>query len=174
MKKILPLLASIMLLSACGAGGTSTSGSASSSSEPTSSSSSSKNEHFLTFLNDGELYIDFNFDNAPEGLSIKIGDTTLTAPGKVTMSKDFTYQVSGTFANSINIYSVIDANGSKGVGKGEGIDSEIAKERIERYLGNYSSKQYGYRIYFCLSDKASGWSKTLPGVDEAIRNYSPF
>ena len=174
MKKFLPLIASLLLLGACGSSNPSSSSTPSSqpSSSSSSSESSSAKERFLTFLSDGELYIDFNFENAPEGLSIKVGDTTLTSSGKVTMSENFTYEVTGTFVNPINIYSVIDANGAKGTGKGEGHDAEIAKDRIERYLSNYSRSQYQYRVYFCLSDQPSGWSKTLPGVDGALRSSS--
>lgn len=169
MKKLLPLMASLLLLGAC-----STTDVPDSKPKDTSEQSiaTSVDTHFLTFLEDGEIYVDLNFDNAPAGLSIKIGDTTLTASGKATMTKDFAFEVAGTFVNPINIYSVVDANGVKGVGKGEGFDAEIAKNRIEQYLGNYSRAQSGNRVYFCLSDKANGWSKTLPGVDEAIKSYS--
>lgn len=169
MKRFLPLLASILLLAACGTN-SSTSTPASISSEP--ASQTSQKTDVLTFINDGEIYIDFNFDNAPQGLSLKIGNTTVTESGKATMSKDFAFELNGTFGDSVNIYYVIDAKGSASAGKSEGVDGDRAKSMIERYFANYASKQYEYRVYFCLSDKASGWSKTLPGVDGTIRSYS--
>lgn len=172
MKRLLPLLASILLLTACGAN-SSTSTPASISSEPASQTSqTSQKTNVLAFLNDGEIYIDLNFDNAPQGLSLKIGNTTVTESGKATMSKDFAFELNGTFGNSVNIYYVVDAKGSAAAGKSEGVDGDQAKSMIERYFANYASKKYEYRVYFCLSDKASGWSKTLPGVDETIRSYS--
>ena len=170
MKKLLPLMACLMLLTACGANNNS-SKAAEQSSAPTASSTPADN-HKLTFLEDGEIYIDFNFNTAPAGLSIKIGDTTLTASGKAKMSKDFTYEINGTFAASVNIYSIVDTGEAASANKADGMDAEVVKSRIETYFGNYSSKQYEYRIYFCLSDKANGWSTTLPGVDETIKSYS--
>lgn len=169
MKKFLPLIATMLLLTACG---TSTNPSQPTSTSGDPATSAAKDEHFLTFLSDKEIYIDFNFDNKPEGLSIKIGDTTLTESGKATMSKDISFQVNGTFTNSINIYHVTDAGGSKAAGKAEGLDADQAKTKIENYLEKFFNKQYEYRVYFCLSDKASGWSKTLPGVDGALKSYA--
>ena len=169
MKRFLPLLASILLLTACEIN-SSTSTPTSISSEP--ASQTSQKTDVLTFLNDGEIYIDLNFDNAPQGLSLKIGNTTVTESGKATMSKDFAFELNGTFGDSVNIYYVVDTKGSAAAGKSEGVDGDRAKSMIERYFANYASKQYEYRVYFCLSDKASGWSKTLPGVDETIRSYS--
>lgn len=170
MKKLLPLLASVLLLTACGNNPSTSSGTSNTSIEPPSVTS--EVSHVLTFLNDGEIYIDFNFQNAPEGLAIKVGETTLSASGKATMSQNFTFEVSGTFANSLNIYYCIDANGSVGGGKSNGVDAEIVKDRIDRYLTNFSSRQYEYRVYFCLSDQENGWSKTLEGVDGAMRSFA--
>ena len=171
--KFLPLLASLMFVTACGQ--TNASQSQAPAQDPSSATQQSQQvqeEYKLTFLQNAEIYIDFNFTNAPAGLAIKIGETTLTASGKATMTKDFTFEVQGTFTNKINIYHVIDTGTARSAGKGEGMDAAVAKERIERYISNFSSKQYEYRIYFCLSDKANGWSTTLPGVDEAIKEYT--
>ena len=175
MKKIFPFVASLLLLASCGSASSPSSSAqqsqktAEQTSEPTPSSVTN---NVLTFLNDGEIYIDFNFSKAPEGLAIKIGEQTLTTSGKVKMSQNFTYEVSGTFDEKLNVYQVIDTGGAVSAGKGEGVDPAVIQSRIERYLKNFSEKQYGYRIYFCISDQASGWSKTLEGVDKAMTKYA--
>ena len=173
MKRFIPLIASLMILASCGGGSQGGSQNPGASSNPPQQTSSQQGaSHKLTFIEDGEIYIDFNFDNPPAGLSIKIGDSTLTAAGKAKMSKDFTYEVKGTFAASMNIYYAIDTGEARSAGKFEGIDAEVLQERIGRYISNFASKQYEYRIYFCLSDKTNGWSKTLAGVDETIKEFA--
>ena len=172
MKKLITLMASLLLLTACGGSGSGEASTPAGDSSAPAQSSAQQDEHKLTFLEDGEIYIDFNFDNKPTDLAIRIGETTLTASGKAKMTKDFSYEIKGAFTASVNMYHAIDANGSTSAGKGEGIDAEAVAERANRYLGNFASKQYGYRVYFCLSDKANGWSKDLAGVDEIIKSYT--
>lgn len=173
MKKLIPLMAALLLLSACGgsSGETSVSSSQGGDSSISQQSSGATEEYKLTFLNNAEIYVDFNFQTAPAGLAIKIGDQTLTSSGKVTMSKDFTYEVLGEFTAPINLYHIVDTGVATSCGFGEGVDAEVAKERVGRYLGNFASKQYGYRVYFCLSDQARGWSKTLANVDGLLSSY---
>ena len=174
MKKFLPLVASLMLLAACGGANQPQGGSPSqpqaSDSEPAATSSQASEEYKMTFLQNSEIYIDFNFNEAPEGLSIKIGNTTLTASGKATMSQNFTYEVNGTFSKALNVYYAIDTGGANAAGALNGLDAEMVKTRLGQYFDNFKQRQYQYRIYFCLTDKENGWSKTLAGVDEIIRS----
>lgn len=175
MKKFFPALASMMLLASC-AGAPATTSHATGLSTPeetTSQETTSAAEYVLTFLENGELYIDFNFTTAPEGLSIKIGDNVVTASGKVKMTKDFAYEVKGTFAEKVNVYYVADLGGAASAGKSEGRDGDTVTDYLNKMLKNFSERQYEYRLYLCLSDKANGWSTTLPGVDETIKKYAP-
>lgn len=168
MKKFIPLMAALLLLSACGGssgGETSVSSSQGGDSSISQQSSGATEEYKLTFLNNAEIYIDFNFQTAPAGLAIKIGDQTLTSSGVAKMSKDFTYEVLGEFTAPINFYHIVDTGVATACGVGEGVDAEVAKERVGRYLGSFASRLSEYRIYFCLSDQARGWSKTLANVD---------
>ena len=174
MKKLIPLMAALLLLSACGGssgGETSVSSSQGGDSSISEQSSGATEEYKLTFLNNAEIYVDFNFAAAPAGLAIKIGDQTLTSSGKVKMSKDFTYEVLGEFTAPLNLYHIVDTGIATACGAGEGIDAEVAKERVGRYLGNFAAKQYEYRVYFCLSDQTRGWSKTLANVNELLSSY---
>ena len=178
MKKLIPLVASLLLLAACGGNGGSAAPTPSS--EPTVSSAPAQESseatqsvtHYLPFLDDGEIYVDINFDKAPEGLSVKVGETTFTSSGKTKMTQNFTYAVTGTFTEKMNIYYLIDAGGPLGGGAKEGYDADGVKEIIEKYLKNFSEKQYEYRVYLCLSDKANGWSKTLEGVDQGLKGFT--
>ena len=176
MKKLIPLVASLLLLASCGNEGSITPppSSAPVSSAPAQESSEATQlvTHYLSFLEDGEIYVDLNFDKAPEGLSVKIGETTFTSSGKAKMTQNFTYAVTGTFTEKMNIYYLIDAGAPLGGGIKEGYDADGVQSIIERYLKNFSEKQYGYRVYLCLSDKASGWSKTLEGVDQGLKGLS--
>ena len=181
MKKLFPLVASMLLLASC-SGGAATSSStpaASSSIETTSSKeaseeSSASTNFVLTSLADSEIYIDFNFAKAPEGLSVKIGDTTLTASGKVKMTKGFTYEIGGAFGETNYIYHIVDTGSSAAGGASSGLNAEKSKELLDKYLKKFSSGDYyEYRIYICLTDQASGWSKTMPGVDATLKNYTP-
>ena len=174
MKKFIPLIASLLILASCGGKGSNAdassqpAGGESSAAEP----SSAKEEVKLTFLEPGEIYIDLNFESAPTGLSVKIGDQTLTSSGKVKMTQDFNYEIEGVFTNSVNVYHIIDTGSARSVGASNGLDAEVALERIGQYLSNFASKQYEYRVYFCLSDKDKGWSKDLAGVDEILTAYT--
>ena len=175
MKKLIPLFATMLLLASCGtAGNTSTVTPESKALESQSVESVAPTTNYvLTFLEDGELYIDMNFDKAPEGFSVKIGETTLTASGKVKMTKDFEFKVNGTFTDAMNIYNVVDTGAGAAAGKANGVDADQIEGMAGRYLTNFSQKQYGYRCYLCFTDKENGWSTTLPGVDETIKKYSP-
>ena len=174
MKKMIPLLASMLLLAACTNSPSTPSKTASTQeNSETTTVVTSQSQVALTFLEEGEIYVDFNFDAAPVGLSIKIGDSTLTSSGKAKMTQNFEYAVNGTFDKPMNVYRVVDTDGAVSAAKSEGYDANGVKTYLERNLANFAEKQYGYRIYLCLSDKASGWSKTLPGVDESIKKYAP-
>ena len=170
MKKLILGAASLFLLASCG--GQSSAPQASSAPSPDASPSASVAKNVLTFLADKEIYVDLNFDAKPEGLSVKIGEKAFTESGKATMAKDFAYEIAGTFDKKTNIYCVIDAGGAVSASKSEGVDADAFQRIAERYLKNFSEKQYDYRVYFCLSDKASGWSKTLAGVDYAMKTYA--
>ena len=181
MKKIFPLVASMLLLASC-SGGAATSSStpaASPSAEATSSKeaseeSSTSANFVLTSLADSEIYIDFNFTTAPEGLSVKIGDTTLTASGKVKMTKGFTYEIGGAFGETNYIYNIVDTGLAAAGGASTGLNAEKSKELLDKYLKKFSSGDYyEYRIYICLTDQARGWSKTMPGVDDTLKNFTP-
>ena len=178
MKKFIPIVASVLLLAACGGNPETSKATGVSTTEESRATGlttveSTAETATLTFLEPGEIYIDLNFEKAPEGLAVKIGSDTLTASGKVKMSKDFTYSVEGTFADKVNVYHVVDLGaGVVSAGKSEGRDGATATEFLGRLFKNFSERQYEYRIYLCLSDKASGWSKTLDGVDAAIQRYA--
>ena len=181
MKKLFPLVVSMLLLASCSGGATTssftpTASSAEATSSKEASEESSASTNFvLTSLADSEIYIDFNFAKAPEGLSVKIGDTTLTASGKVKMTKGFTYEIGGAFGEANYIYHIVDTGVSAAAGgASNSINAEKAKELLDRYLKKFSSGDYyEYRIYICLTDQASGWSKTMPGVDATLKNYTP-
>lgn len=173
MKKIIPLIATMLLMTACGNSQTSTSTSQGGSEASQQESSSQQAGPTLSFLQPSEIYVDFNFTTAPEGLSVKIGDTVLTAPGKATMTQGFTYEVKGTFAGKVSIYHAIDAgDGVVSGGKAENKDAGEVATLASNYLGNFANKQYDKRIYFCLTDQVGGWSKTLAGVNDILRGLN--
>ena len=170
MKKILPLLASLLMLAACGQTNTQDASKQEPAETSQAAETSATTNYKLTFLEDAEIYVDFNFTNKPEGLTVKVGNVELTESGKAKMTKGFDYEVGASFVNPINIYHIVDTGSAVSVGKSEGVDAEVASQRIGRYLENFANTQYGYRVYFCLSDKANGWSTTLPGVNESMNS----
>ena len=174
MKKLLPFVASILLLAACG--GNNPAPAATTSVEPSVEASTAEAspaaKYVLTFLEDSELYVDFNFTNAPKDLSVKVGETTLTASGKAKMAKDFTYEFQGEITEEMYAYTVIDTGDMASGSAASKLVGEKATTLITNYLKNFSERTYEYRIYLCLTDKANGWSKTLPGVDETLKAYA--
>lgn len=167
MKKFFPLVASLLLLASCSESNVINS-SDSSISQTSEQTSVSISKNVLTFLEDGELYIDLNLTSIPEGFSIKINDKTLTATGKVTMTKDFTSQVNGTLEAPIYIYRIEDTGGVLGQGGGKVSDTANPVEMISAYLTRYAKRLYESRIYLCITDKEKGWDKTLAGVDASL------
>ena len=174
MKRLLPILSAMLLLASCG--GTpaeskptglsteesrvSAEGKGDTTSEPAKST--------LTFLENGEIYVDFNFETAPEGLSIKVGETELSASGKAKMAQGFKYEVKGTFANPVYFYVIVDSGDFVATPTSPNTAADKVEAEAKKYLANFASNQYEYRVYFCLTDKTSGWSKTLPGVNETL------
>ena len=177
MKRLLPILSAMLLLASCGgtpdgskptglsteesrATGLSTEGKGDTTSEPAKST--------LTFLENGEIYVDFNFETAPEGLSIKVGETELSTSGKAKMGQNFEYDIKGTFAKPVNFYVIVDSGDFVATPTSPNTAADKVAEEAKKYLGNFAKNQYEYRVYFCLTDQTSGWSKTLAGVNETL------
>ena len=167
MKRLLPILSAMLLLASCGASPASSSATGLSTEEKTDTASETV-KNTLTFLDNGEIYVDFNFETAPEGLSIKVGDTELTASGKAKMAQGFKYEVKGTFANPVHFYVIVDSGDFVATPISPNTAADKVEAEAKKYLANFASNQYEYRVYFCLTDKTSGWSKTLPGVNETL------
>ena len=174
MKKLLPLIAATLLLASCGGASSPSSQSQPSepASEPETSITSDAYAAQMTFLQDGEMYLDFNFKTRPAGFSVKINGNEVTESSKIKMSKDFTFEITCEYEGTINIYRINEINGT-GVSAGGASNQEAAKAKdfLDKLFKNVSERQYEYRFYICFSDQDKGWSKSLAGVDSILQNY---
>ena len=125
---------------------------------------------YMTTINEGEIYFDFNLSTPIEGLKIKTATKEYVA-GKQTYEKNTTYTFEGTSTTKYNVYEAIESGGVYQSSKSEGITTEGLKSIVERHLNAYSKSDSNYRIYFCITDTAKGWSKTIPGVDDIITKF---
>ena len=180
MKKALLLLAlPFLFLTACDGGNNSNSGTtpktdpspSQTDPEPSTPSTPTVTTTYMTTINEGDIYFDFNFTTPIEGFKIKVGDTEITQSGNHTLQKNQTYTVEGNPTIKYNIYEAIESGGVYQSSKSEGVTTEGLKSIVERHLNTYSAKNSNYRIYFCITDTAKGWSKTIPGVDDIITKF---
>ncbi len=167
--KIIPLLASMLLLGACNEG---SSTSTQPSTTTTSTSTIPTRVVKLTSIEPGKIYIDINFATLPEGFAIKYADQTITATTTISVSKDTTFIVEG-FLNNICLYRIQekDSDGTSTVGLGEHIDEEAAKDIAKKYLDLVAKNSEGFRSYICITDTVDGYSKSVPGVSDIITSY---
>ncbi len=126
----------------------------------------------MTTIGLNEIYFDFNFTTPIEGFKIKVGTDEYTTSGKQTLKKNQTYVFEGTPSKAYNIYSAIEADGVTNASASTGVSVDGLKTIIERNLNRFAKFESDYRIYFCITDTANGWSKTIPGVDEIISSYT--
>lgn len=125
---------------------------------------------YMTTINEGEIYFDFNLTTAIEGLKIK-SETKDYVAGKQAFEKNAKFTFEGTPTVKYNLYEAIESGGVYQSAKKEGISTEGLKDMVERHLNAYSKLSGNYRIYFCITDTAQGWSKTIPGVDDIITKF---
>ena len=175
MKKfnLLPLAATMLLMSCSGGSTGFTSQPQRSSSQPQESSISSKAESKMTSIDLGKMYLDINFANKPEGFKIKVGDQTITETTTISMNSSMTFTVEGKLNNVCFYRAVETSTPTWSAGKSEHVDEEAANNMLGRYLTRVANKLSDARVYFCITDTEGGWSKSIPGVDWIITNYSP-
>ena len=174
MKKfnLLPLAATMLLMS-CSGGNTGFTSQPQPSSQPGESSLSSKAESKMTSIDLGKMYLDINFANKPEGFAIKVGDQTITETTTIALSSTMKFTVEGKL-NNVCFYRAIEtATPTWSAGKSENVDEEVAADRLGRYLDAVAKRFSDARVYFCITDTVGNWSKTVPGVDWIITSYSP-
>lgn len=167
--KIIPLLASMLLLGACNEGGST---STQPSTTTTSTSTIPTKIVKLTSIDPGKIYIDINFTTLPEGFAIKYADQTITSTTTISVPKDTTFTVEGSL-NNICLYRIQekDSDGTSTVGLGEHIDEEVASTITKKYLDLIAKNVEGIRAYVCITDTVDGYSKTVPGVSDIITSY---
>lgn len=140
------------------------------STEPEPTPTPAQTTTYMTTINEGEIYFDFNLSTPIEGLKIKTATKDYVV-GKQTYEKNTTYTFEGTSTAKYNVYEAIESGGVYQSSKSEGITTEGLKSIVERHLNAYSKSDSNYRIYFCITDTAKGWSKTIPGVDDIITKF---
>ena len=175
MKKfnLLPLAATMLLMSCSGGSTGFTSQPQRSSSQPQESSISSKAESKMTSIDLGKMYLDINFASKPEGFKIKVGDQTITETTTISMNSSMTFTVEGKLNNVCFYRAVETSTPTWSAGKSEHVDEEAANNMLGRYLTRVANKLSDARVYFCITDTEGGWSKSIAGVDWIITNYSP-
>ena len=173
MKKfnLLPLAATMLLMSCSGGSTGFTSQSQPASSQPEESSLSSKAESKMTSIDLGKMYLDINFANKPEGFAIKVGGQTITETTTIALSSTMEFTVEGEL-NNVCFYRAIEtATPTWSVFTAENVDEEVAANTLARYLKSAAKNFSDARVYFCITDTVGNWSKTVPGVDWIISTY---
>ena len=175
MKKfsLLPLAATMLLMSCSGGNTSSTIRPQPASSQPEESSVSSKAESKMTSIDLGKMYLDINFANKPEGFKIKVGDQTITETTTISMNSSMTFTVEGKL-NNVCFYRAVETSTlAWSAGKSEHVDEEAANDMLGRYLTRVASRLSDARVYFCITDTVGGWSKSIAGVDWVMTNFAP-
>ena len=179
MKKALLLLAlPFLFLTACDGGNNSNSGTtpktdpspSQTDPEPATPSTPTVTTTYMTTINPGSIYFDFNLTTPIEGLKIKVDGTEITQSGLQTIKKNKTYEVEGTPSQKFNYYAALEWNSGTGASTNTnvmtGVDASKFQEMVGKYLNKYAAFEGDYRIYVCITDVTNGWSKTIPGVDD--------
>ena len=168
--KILPLLASFLLV---GCSNSSQPASSQTGFVPPEPSSSSAVSSKMTSIDPGKMYLEINLSSKPENFGIKVGNEVITETKTIALSSDMEFTVQGTL-NNVCFYRAIETVNPIvwSAGKTENVDEEVASNMLGRYLTRIAATQSGARVYFCITDTVGGWNKTIPGVDWVITNYS--
>ena len=175
LRKIIPLFASLLLLTACSvesntpskpSGGEGGQGGPSEPAQP-------ETKTYMTTIGEGKLYIDINLSTPIEGFAIKYGDQTVTETKTIDMPAANTeFTVTGTL-NNICFYRAVEDTGVINGGVSENVDEEVANNMLAKQLQGLTKLAKTAKCYICITDTVGGWSKTIPGVDTIITKYKP-
>ncbi len=116
-----------------------------------------KTKDDLTFISNGEMYFDINLsEGVYDGLTIKVGDKTVTSSGKVPYTDGTEVTVEGTPSETGTIYLIGRSNGIVTY-----VSNEIKATDLARAIGVMINGVAGEKTYIMISDKRDGFNHDL-------------
>ena len=129
----------------------------------------------LSFLNDGEIYVELKLDASVKNASVSLDGTQLSG-SKTAYKKGMEFTLNGEYAEdgSVNIL-VVYAKGGKGTAEAnvefkKGVDVEMVSQIVTRCL----DREDAQKVFVSLFEKDGSWDTSLSKeMNDFIRGMYP-
>ena len=153
----------VMSMTACSSGSKTPESTAEKTAEASAETESKSAEEadVLSFLKDGEMYVELKLENSVKNAAVSVDGTKLSG-SKTAYKKGAAFELSGDFAedSSVNVIVVVD----------KGVDSDrtsaefkngIDADRVSEYVTKVLARDNTQKIFISIFEKGGSWDKSL-------------